>query len=196
MLASTVLPTPNKTHLRREMKARRLSLNESQKARASWQVTRALWNWLSAQPEWEAGATMGVYLARPFEVSLDGLIASLLKNGHCLGAPRVDVENEHIAFWHLDSLETVESGPWSVREPLATRQLTPEIVLVPGLAFDIFGNRLGTGGGWYDRLLTPEMIKIGVCFDCQIVPEVPCEATDRAMNFVVSPERFIRCAQL
>ena len=193
---SPALPIPDKAFLRREMKARRLSLNESQKAHCARQVKRALWNWLGTRPEFSPDATIGVYLARPFEVSLDGLIASLLKDDHQLCAPRVDVENDKMAFWRLDSLENVEHGSWSVREPLATREMTPQIVLVPGLAFDVFGNRLGTGGGWYDRFLTPEMLKIGVCFDCQIVPEVPCEASDRTMNFVVSPERFIRCVPL
>lgn len=178
------------------MKARRLSLNESQKAHAAWQVKRTLWNWLGTRPEFTADAVIGVYLARPFEVSLDGLIAALWSDKHQLCAPRVDVANDQMAFWQLDSLENVEHGPWSVREPLAKREMTPQIVLVPGLAFDVFGNRLGTGGGWYDRFLTPEMLKIGVCFDCQIVPNVPCETNDCAMDFVVSPERFIRCLSL
>ena len=197
MIFSSPQTALDKDELRREMKARRISLNELEKARKSWQINGTLWNWFQNQwPQqdlFEADAPIGVYLARPFEISLDSLIERFLHAQYCIGAPRVNLEQSSIAFWHLESLENVENGPWNVREPRAKREIVPRVVLVPGLAFDAQGGRLGMGGGWYDRILTPQMLKIGVCLDSQIVSEVPCEDHDCAMDFVVSPTRFIRC---
>jgi 5-formyltetrahydrofolate cyclo-ligase len=66
--------------------------------------------------------------------------------------------------------------------------------LVPGLAFDPAGGRLGRGAGYYDRLLTKfEGVRVGVCFSELLVDEVPTEAHDIQMDFVVTPEGIISC---
>ena len=63
-----------------------------------------------------------------------------------------------------------------------------DIIIVPGVAFDRQGNRLGRGRGFYDRLLktTPNAIKIGVAFDFQVVDQVPTEPLDVPMNLIIS----------
>lgn len=63
-----------------------------------------------------------------------------------------------------------------------------DIIIVPGVAFDLQGNRLGRGRGFYDRLLktTPNAIKIGVAFDFQVVDQVPTEPLDVPMNLIIS----------
>lgn len=68
----------------------------------------------------------------------------------------------------------------------------PDVVVVPGLAFTASGDRLGQGGGWYDRFLPevrPDCAKIGVCFDPQLVESLPVEAHDVRMDHVVSDVR-------
>ena len=63
----------------------------------------------------------------------------------------------------------VTRSSYDVREPISDEIVRPEIALVPGLAFDKLGGRLGMGGGWYDRVLGDIPVKIGICFGGQIV---------------------------
>ncbi len=181
-----------KRELRTEMKARRALFNEIERARASWAMCLRVANWLETRPE----RTLGVYLARPQEISLDLLIEELLRRGYEIAAPRVDVVNRKMDFWRLESLEQVEIGPWNVREPcLGEKVRDVPLILAPGLAFDRAGGRLGTGGGWYDSALQDSQVVVGTCFDCQILPRVPCEAHDRAVQFLASESRWVEtCA--
>jgi 5-formyltetrahydrofolate cyclo-ligase len=179
-----------KQALRHEMKARRALMNESERARAAWSLSHHLSDWLEAN----APASIGVYLARPYEISLDLVIEKLLREGVTVAAPRVDVGRGIMTFWRLESLDNVENGPWSVRQPPATQHLEIEelpLLLVPGLAFGLDGGRLGTGGGWYDRVLPRAQTTIGVGFDCQIIPQVPLEDHDCRVNFVASEARWL-----
>jgi 5-formyltetrahydrofolate cyclo-ligase len=68
-----------------------------------------------------------------------------------------------------------------------------DVILVPGLAFDRNGARLGQGGGWYDRVLAdaPHVAAIGICFDCQMVPHIPSESHDRRVALVVTETQVI-----
>ncbi|MBW3637932.1 MAG: 5-formyltetrahydrofolate cyclo-ligase, partial [Armatimonadetes bacterium] len=170
-----------KKALRLEMKARRAMMDESARARASWSLCHRIESWLATRPE----RIIGVYLARPQEMCLDSLIKSLLQSGRTVAAPRVDVERGEMTFWRLENLEEVEIGPWNVRQPLANQKIEEvPLILAPGLAFDRAGGRLGTGGGWYDRVLRDAQTVVGVGFDCQIVPRVPVEAHDYPVQFV------------
>jgi 5-formyltetrahydrofolate cyclo-ligase len=141
---------------------------------------------LCLQQDWQ---NVAVYLANNEEVDIDNFIAWLLKRGTPVYAPR----NE--GFAPLDNLENVAPGNFGVREPQNAAVLVPQLVpqdtvfLVPGLAFDKHGGRLGFGGGWYDRALADfqHSLKIGIAFDCQMVDEVPCEAHDVKMDVIVTP---------
>ncbi len=180
--------TRQKRELRLEMKARRGLLNEGQRARASWELCLRLASWLETRPE----RSVGVYLARPQEISLDLLIEELLLQGYEIAAPRVDVAGGEMAFWRLESLQATEIGPWNVRQPVARQRIENlPLILVPGLAFDGAGGRLGTGGGWYDGVLHPSQTAVGVGFDCQIVAQVPLEAHDKTVDFLASEARWL-----
>ncbi len=178
-----------KAQLRLEMKARRAQLDENARARASWLICETLSDWLHSRPE----TRIAVYLARPFEVNLDALARELLREGRTLCAPRVDVAAVRMNFARLLDLDAVTRGPWGVREPLSDETVQPEIVLAPGLGFDKKGHRLGTGGGWYDRVLPEIPHKIGVIFHGQFADEIPVEPHDIEVDWVASDETLIRC---
>ena len=179
-----------KKDLRLEMKARRALLNESDRARAAWILNDLLGDWLRAHAATRAAThdktRVAIYLARPSEISLDALASELIQRDAIVCAPRVDVENTRMSFHRLADLDATTRGPWGVREPPDGELVRPEIALVPGLAFDQNGGRLGTGGGWYDRVLAEIPVKIGVCFGEQIVAKVPIEAHDIQMNWLAS----------
>ncbi len=178
-----------KAHLRLEMKARRALLDESARARAAWLLGDILEDWLRTRTE----SRIAIYLARPFEICLDTVGRELLRAGKTVCAPRVDVAAGRMSFWRLNDIDATESGAWGVREPISDEIVAPELAIVPGLAFDQIGNRLGTGGGWYDRVLADIPVKIGVTFGGQIVERVPVEAHDIGMDWVASEMGLDAC---
>ena len=179
-----------KARLRLEMKARRAMLGESRRARAAWLLHNSLSEWLCQRDE----TRIAIYLARSFELDLDALARELIGAGKTVCAPRVDVENNRMRFFRLSELEATARGPWGVREPVSDEIVRPEIVFVPGLAFDPEGRRLGTGGGWYDRVLADIPLKFGVTFGAQIVDKVPVESHDIRMDWVASDEKLIQAS--
>jgi len=187
MPLSSLPPAQLKHLLRIDMKAARSQFNELERARAALGLCHTLWPWLQLR----IGARVGVYLARSFEISLDPLISCLLESGVEVGAPRLDLEAQKMTFFRLRALDAVQSGPWNVPEPTSNEPFLPSVVLAPALALDKHGHRLGTGGGWYDRTLSPDILAVGVAFDFQIVEAVPVEPHDRAMNWVFSEKRAL-----
>ena len=104
------------------------------------------------------------------------------------------VEGDHLNLMLVDSLDELFASRWQLREPVAYEPLLQapdkiDLILVPGLAFSQSCQRLGRGGGYYDRLLASENLrarKIGVCFDLQTFPELPVESHDVCVDAVVT----------
>jgi 5-formyltetrahydrofolate cyclo-ligase len=95
-----------------------------------------------------------------------------------------------------DPASDLETGAFGIREPAARCAVEPlnklDLILVPGVAFDLTGHRLGRGKGFYDQLLTAVRGKTcGIAFDQQIVREVPVEPHDKVLNCILTPTRWI-----
>ncbi len=101
-----------------------------------------------------------------------------------------------IALQYLDPSH-VHTGRHGVREPAGNQVIDDDAlaaILVPGLAFDHRGHRLGRGGGFYDRFLArlgPQILRIGVCMDEQIIGAVPCADHDQRVHVVLSPTGIV-----
>lgn len=109
--------------------------------------------------------------------------------------PRVGPPGEPLIF-HRATIDELEvSVVWGIREPRRDAPLAvPDAIIVPLLASDARGNRLGYGKGHYDRTLSRLAApRIGVAWDCQIVDAVPCESWDERLDWLVTPTRTIRC---
>ncbi len=200
-----------KAHLRRAMQARREALSETERADSS----RAICRRLSELPMFAArrGETLGVvavYLATPDEANVDEFASALLARGVPVAAPVLAPKKSEPVFRRLRSLSAVYPGQFGIRYPraLAASASSPEsdvrdaveiediaVILVAGLAFDRSGARLGRGGGWYDRVLSHIKERgvpaIGVCFKCQLVPDVPCEPHDQRVSVIVTEVQTI-----
>lgn len=118
------------------------------------------------------------------EVDTTYIIKKLLEKNVQVALPRVDKATNTIKAFAVTNLKTdLEEGVWGIKEP---RPIMPEIlpadidlILVPGVAFDKKGFRLGYGGGFYDRFLQiTKALTIGVCYDFQIINSVPVERWD------------------
>lgn len=193
-----------KHQLRAEMKKILANLDRRWVNAASREVTHRLTALINSCAETRPVEHVLVWMPYfPGEVDLSSLISAQL-NQRRVYVPRIlpDVQMSFISIdvgWD-NSLVTGQLG---IPEPTGASgeafdesRAESTLVLVPGLAFDSLGNRLGRGRGYYDRFLSraamAEATKVGVCFDLQITPEVPTESFDIAMDWVVSEQRTLR----
>jgi 5-formyltetrahydrofolate cyclo-ligase len=183
-----------KSALRREIRARLARLSAGQRTTLS-AATCAL---LERQRSWQAAQTILFYAPVPGELDIWPLVAKALRAGQIVALPRFDAETGfYVACRVKDPASELTLGEFGIREPghecseLATNQL--DFLLVPGLAFDLHGGRLGRGKGYFDRLLTAVRgTTCGVAFDEQIVREVPVESHDVHVNCILTPTRWIQ----
>lgn len=140
------------------------------------------------------------------EVDLSTLHHELIRRGR-LALPRLDWENRAMEAVRLprapalDETSALEVRRHGVPEPAIGEAVAPGslcAILVPGLAFDRRGGRLGRGGGFYDRYLerlgsarAPTLI--GVCFEAQVTDRVPMESHDRTVDLVVTERSLLKC---
>ncbi|MBQ7880184.1 MAG: 5-formyltetrahydrofolate cyclo-ligase, partial [Clostridia bacterium] len=131
-----------------------------------------------------------VYLSFSSEARTDKLIEKLLELGQEVYCPRVDGKEMHAARYGED----FTLSKYGVREPVGERyDGEMDIAIVPMLAVDEQGNRLGYGGGYYDKWLSahPECKRVAFVFDMQLVKQVPTEDTDQKMDMVITDKQVL-----
>jgi len=138
-----------------------------------------------------------VFLPDHREPDIEPAIAAWLAAGRLVAAPRVEWEARTFRAVRLASLDEVEVRRFGVREPgdgEAVSRGELGLALVPGMAFDSRGGRLGRGGGFYDRFLAdlpPTVRRLGVCFAAQVVERIPLEPHDARVNAIATEDRLI-----
>lgn len=152
--------------------------------------------------EVEKAACVLGYLAIRGEPCMDRFLEQLRCTGVRVCVPMVDWAGggmEPGEFEGLDRLVCVRHG---VREPADGRRIVPieelRVVLVPGVAFDMRGARLGRGGGFYDRFLArlnPGTARIGVCFERRVVESLPIDPWDQKVDVLVTENAVRRLAR-
>jgi 5-formyltetrahydrofolate cyclo-ligase len=136
------------------------------------------------------GTIVGGYHALPEEADPALLLARLVEIGCAVAFPRVTGKDQPLEFHHVPDGEVLEPGSFGIPEPLESwPRAVPEILLVPLLAFDAAGHRLGFGGGFYDRTLTALQVPaIGIAYAGQEVASLPQEAHDRTLDGIVTEQ--------
>lgn len=140
-----------------------------------------------------------VYVSVRNEPDTRNLINDLLAIGKHVCVPRLDdASRMHAHLIHnLDDLIASGGDQFHIPVPPADAPIEPcpDITIVPGLAFTQTGQRLGMGGGHYDRYLAdhPDTFPIGLCYDWQILDELPSEPHDHPMQMLVTEQRVISC---
>lgn len=180
-----------KSNLRAEIRARRAALTPETRAEESEAIVRRITGWLEGiwLPR-NPSEPIALYLATEREAGLDALVEWLWEREVTVLAPRVDLEHQALTFHPLYAWKDVTLGPWKLRQPPALAPVEPRLVLVPGIAFDLDGGRLGMGGGWYDRTLNAAHYVVGVALRCQLVPSLPLEPHDRRLEALVTPDSW------
>jgi 5-formyltetrahydrofolate cyclo-ligase len=179
-----------KQELRLNMTARRKNQNEADA------LSRLIWDKILALPQFASARTVMTYLDIGSEVYTRRYVPELWRLGKKVVVPYC-VARE-LRLFHLKNMDELSPGTWQILEPKpewrnrAERHVDPaelDLIVVPGLAFDRYGGRLGLGKGYYDRFLPhirPDALKIAPAFECQLVDKIPVLPHDVGVDFVVT----------
>jgi len=175
-----------KSAIRRKMLDRRNSLSAMEVLERSNKVMENLYS----LKEFSKAKVVMSYISFGTEVNTHGLIRSLMGKKTVLVPVVADKEKREIILSELRDWKELLSGAYGILEPGEVRERNADevdISIVPGVAFDIRGNRIGYGGGYYDRLLgRTGGEKIGIAYDFQILESIPGEGHDVAVDKVVT----------
>ena len=183
-----------KRDLRRAVLARRDALPEATRIAASGTIFITI----AALDAFRGAETVLAYHSFGSEPVTAAFLQAVLAGGKALVLPRVRREGGRLDLYRvLDPDAQLEPGVWGIREPdpAVCAPVAPsdvDFVLVPGVAFDARGGRIGYGGGYYDRLLaevSEGTALVAAAFAVQLVEEVPMEPGDRQVDVVVTERR-------
>jgi 5-formyltetrahydrofolate cyclo-ligase len=136
-----------------------------------------------ASPEFHRSERVVLYAALPDEVPTEEMLRAILETGRRLLLPRA-AGAEQLEFAAVEDLAELVPGPFGTLEPVRSRVAETlrreDLVLIPGVAFDRSGRRLGRGGGWYDRSLSDVLSAVyGISYEFQLIDAVPATRRDR-----------------
>jgi 5-formyltetrahydrofolate cyclo-ligase len=185
-----------KSEIRRNTVARRDALTKKQHAEKSGAIMERLFefaNFLESR-------IVLFYLSHKSEVDTEPMIRKALALEKIVALPMIDAEKRGIVPFKVDNLDS-DTGPGyrGIREPkpeLCKEIPVPQVnlAIIPGIAFDVRGGRIGYGTGFYDRFIADlDMTtrKVALAFECQIVPQIPMEPHDRYTDIIITEERIV-----
>lgn len=145
---------------------------------------------LATHPRVVVADTLFIYYSLNDEVNTHQFINTLVKRGKTVLLPAV-INDTEIELREYHGAKDLLEGFFNIMEPIGkpfNNYSAIDVAVVPGMAFDSRGNRLGRGKGYYDRFLSkiPDTYKIGLCFGFQKLPGIPTEGNDVRMDEVIS----------
>lgn len=192
MIVEAVLAA-NKKALRASIKQKRRALSIEYRQQAS----RKMQAELTRLPCYQAAEYIMLYMAMQDEVQLDELIAMVLKDGKKAVIPLVTGAGlmEAVELSDMADLVPDKYGIKTVSEE-KRRLIAPDkidLIIVPGVAFDKAGHRLGMGGGFYDRFMlrASRAVRAALAYDCQLLVSVPAEVHDLTVDYIITEKQNI-----
>jgi 5-formyltetrahydrofolate cyclo-ligase len=155
--------------------------------------------------EFKKSKTIFCFLSTSFEVQTERIIRESLRLGKQVLVPLLDPGGENLKASRIPSMDIdFVIGEYGVRQPAPKfRNIAPfsniDFVVVPGLAFDRFGNRIGYGGGFYDKFfkkITGNVSRVAVGYDFQLFNLVPHSDLDEPVHFFITETKALRCRDM
>ncbi len=179
----------NKKITRNAIKEQRLALTEEEIHNLSSECVAKVLQF----PEFLDAKTVCVYIPTGNELDTSEIIQYCLENDKRIAAPRVD--GDTMEFYYFNSPEDLKQGAFDIWEPIGNEHVEDEesLVIMPGVAFDLSCNRIGYGMGYYDKYLSkhPNMIRIALAYEFQIVGKIKQEIHDIKPQILVTESRVI-----
>lgn len=160
------------------------------------EASRVICERFASLPEFAAAQTVMLYVHMRNEVRTQPFLPTALAMGKRVVVPYC--VDDSLELFHLENLEELEIGTWGILEPQMllraaptkrVRPDEPDLIMVPGVAFDRRGGRMGHGKGYYDKLLQrvrPDAVLVGIAYESQIFPEIPMGGHDIFMDRVIT----------
>jgi 5-formyltetrahydrofolate cyclo-ligase len=190
-------PERLKEQLRGTMINKRMGVSE----RCAMAAAQKLWPALQGLPGFESHKVVSAFVAARGEIPMEPVLTALLKSDRKLALPRVSREENLMRFHHVRGLGDLTPGAFGILEPRADAPVIPEeeidLVLVPGVAFDRHGGRVGFGKGFYDLALPhfrPQTPRVGVCYAFQLVSDTPQVEKDQRVHWLLTDEGLLNCS--
>jgi len=142
---------------------------------------------------------VGIFHSTTQEVQTKTIINTLLDKQKKIALPKIT--GQHLTFHAITTLNNLKENSFGILEPLQSDAIIKpndiDVLIIPCLAVDAFGNRLGRGRGYYDRYLKAATKPVRLClaFDCQLLPQVPTEKHDEQIDFIVTESKTIDVKQ-
>lgn len=173
-----------KKELRTEYKKKRNEMQKEKKDALSAEIC----GHILGSRLYQDAETIFVYYPLGNEVSLLPVIDDSFLNGKKIAFPKV--EGEDIVFYQVNDLKGLKEGAFHVMEPSAGVMADEKdaLALIPGVVFDMDGNRIGYGKGFYDRFLGkyPELTTLGIAYEFQLVESFEADMRDKKMDYLVT----------
>jgi len=180
-----------KARLRQMLRNRRKAIAPNHAAAAAASLSIGLSNWLAGPQGSLAGRVIAGYWPQGSELDIRPTLAMLVSLGATIALPVV-TRDQPLSFRRWDAGMVLEDGNGCQQPPASAETLTPDLMLVPLLGFDAGGNRLGQGGGYYDRTLAAlraeegGMFAIGIAYACQEIDTLPTGPDDQPMDAIAT----------
>ncbi|NLH15298.1 MAG: 5-formyltetrahydrofolate cyclo-ligase [Phycisphaerae bacterium] len=188
--------TGRKKSLRTELKRRLAEMSAGEIDRQS----RIACEFLTQTDDFRNASTVMLFLSMPQEIDTTAVIESAWKAGKRVVVPRIDRKDRQMVAVEIHRLDhspdPAISGLRNPTEGIETPVDQIDLIVAPGLAFDRRGNRLGRGGGYFDRFLADPRRKaavVGFGFAFQVEDEVPTDPHDRPVDAIVTEQGVIAC---
>ncbi|MGO4887171.1 5-formyltetrahydrofolate cyclo-ligase [Anaerobacillus sp. MEB173] len=153
-------------------------------------------NKLINQPAWKKAETIGMTISRGREVETKKIIEAGWLDGKKIAVPKCLPRTREMDFRLITSFHQIEDSYFGLQEPIidSTEQIAHtdlDLLLVPGLIFDLEGYRTGFGGGYYDRYLTKyNGPTLSIAFHFQVIDKVPRESFDKPVDMIITDQRI------
>ena len=174
----------DKKELRRQIREKKRAMTEDQIVTASARLGELFLNC----PEYKSAKTIYGYLPYNQEVRTVPMLEQAMRDGKRVAVPKC--YGDQMRFIYMDDLSKVENGYANIPEPIADEPVANDktaLVLMPGMAFTADGNRMGYGGGFYDKFLAaePDHPTVALCYDFQMVDYIPTDDYDIPVDRVL-----------
>lgn len=153
---------------------------------------------LSSVPEFESAKVVASYVAKKYEVQTADILREALAAGKKVIVPRSDLSSVRLRFHEIRDLDELHPGAFGIPEPPTGSPPVPlarsDVILVPVVAWDLRGQRVGYGKGYFDRELKSRgnAFCLGLAFEFQCRDSLPATPTDVPMDMIVTDQRVLR----